>query len=392
MQRQLHRIGPRVTEEGRPSEGRVRVLHLLKGLGPGGAEVLVASAARVRAADEFDYDVAYILPWKDALFPRLIDAGAGVHCLDCSDARDPRWIWRLLRLIWRIQPDVLHVHSPALVAVALPFLRLLPKGRRPAFVTTEHNVWSAYHPLTRRVNRVALRLSDARLAVSEEVRSSIDRDYTSRVEVMVQGLVLDEIRSVAPEREQVRNELGVGANEIVAMTVANLRAQKCYPDLLAAAAIVKERRPQVRFFAVGQGPLEEALNAEHRRLELGSTFTFLGYRPDALRLLSGCDLFVLPSRFEGYSIAVMEAMALGRPLVVTNVGGMPQATGRGERGVLVDPGRPDELAQAIIDLADDPGRRALLGGKAEAYAARYDIRVAVQRTEQIYRRLAEAHA
>ena len=102
---------------------------------------------------------------------------------------------------------------------------------------------------------------------------------------------------------------------------------------------------------------------------LGSTFTFLGYRPDVLRLLAGGDMFALASHFEGYPIAVMEAMAMGLPVVATNVGGMWQATGSGERGLLVEPGRPEELAKAIVALSDDAEQRAAMSDRSKKFAS-----------------------
>ena len=120
-------------------------------------------------------------------------------------------------------------------------------------------------------------------------------------------------------------------------------------------------------------------------LDLGGSVDILGYRSDVIRVLAGSDIFVLASLYEGYPVAVMEALAIGLPIVATAVGGIPQAVREGVEGLLVPPRRPELLADAIETLVRDPGRRLTMGEAAEARGRRYDIVEAVRRTEQIYR-------
>src|SRR5205823_4461648 len=151
--------------------------------------------------------------------------------------------------------DVVHVHSPQVAAFARPALRLLPRRDRPALMGTEHNVWSSHHPATRWANRLTLALEDTTIAVSEEVRASMPPRLARRTEVVVQGVDVDAIARRRPEREDARAELGVGPDEVVVATVANLRAQKDYPTMLRAARQLVDAGEPVRFVSVGQGPL-----------------------------------------------------------------------------------------------------------------------------------------
>ena len=175
----------------------------------------------------------------------------------------------------------------------------------------------------------------------------------------------------------VRAELGVGPGEVLAVTVANLRAQKNYPGLLAAAQIVVDRGAPVRFAAAGQGPLEAEVREEHAKRGLGDRFLLLGYRDDATRLIAGADLFVLASHHEGLPVSVMEALVLGVPVVAPAVGGLRQAVTDGESGVLVRPDDPAALADAIARVATDDDLRAKLAAGAERNGARFSSAGAV---------------
>ena len=226
---------------------------------------------------------------------------------------------------------------------------------------TLHNTWNSFATPTRWLNASTMRRDAADLAVSELVRATVPPRLRARTEVVVHGVDLDGVRGCA-DRAGARAELGIGPDEIVAGTVANFRAQKDYPNLLAAAVILRDRGVPVRVLAVGQGPLEAEIRAEHHRLGLGDRVVLLGERADAVRVMSACDLFVLASSNEGLPVAVMEALALGLPVVGTAVGGMTEAVDASD-GVLVPPRDPRALAHAIAELAAAPApHRARRGG------------------------------
>jgi len=363
---------------------RARVLWLVKGLGPGGAERLLTAAAAVRDRDRFDYHCAYLLPWKDALVPELEAAGVPVHCFEVRDERDVRWAGRLRRFLRDERFDLVHVQSPYAGGIARLVAWSLPRSERPALVATEHNGWSTFALPTRVVNGATLPLSDAVIAVSEHVERSLWRPYRARAETIVHGVAIDAVRASLAERDATRAELGVPPDGILAGTVANYTEQKDWPNLLRAARRLADDGVPVRFCAVGQGPLEAEVQALHRELDLAGVVTLTGFRPDAVRLMAACDLFVLASRFEGLPVALMEALALGLPIVATAVGGVPEAVTDGVEAVLVPPSRPDLLAGAVAELVADPARRARLAAAAGARASAFDITRAVRRIEAIY--------
>ena len=362
------------------------MLWLFKGLGPGGAEHLLVSTARVADREGFAFSTAYLLNWKSALVETLRAEGVEVIGLDVSKATDPRWLWRLRKLLVTGEFDVVHVHSPV-VSVATRFVARTMR-RRPRLVSTEHNSWASHNRWTRWANRFTFRLDDANIAVSEPVRQSLPPRLRRRVEVIVHGIDVAAVAAASEQREAVRAELGLRPEQVVLCTVANLRWQKGYPDLLQAAKTVVDTGHDVVFLAVGQGPLEAEIAARRDALGLGERFRLLGYRPDAASILAASDIFTLASLHEGFPIAVMEALAAGLPVVATDAGGIPEAVRNGVEGQVLPAEQPELLAQAIIALVEDPELRLQMSAAARDRGRHYDITPAIRRTEEIYRELA----
>jgi glycosyltransferase involved in cell wall biosynthesis len=370
---------------GTPGLQPVRVTWVIKGLGPGGAERLLVEAAR--AMSGVAATTVFALRGKAHLRPDLEAAAVEVHGLDVPSLRDPRWVWRLLRAVRLSSPDVVHVHSPALA----PIVRVAARARlfgwlRPHVVTTEHNAWPTYRPLTRLANRVTAGLDDVTVAVSAEVQRSIPNRHRHQVRVVRHGIDLGRIRAEMTRRCELRAELGIDPAETVVVTVANLRVQKNYPNLLAAAARTVRDDPSVRFLAVGQGPEAAAVAARHEELGLGQRFVLLGYRPDAVAVMAAADVFVLASDYEGLPVALMEALALGLPVVATAVGGVAE-TVTAEAGLLVPPGDSEALAAALQVVTRDPERRAELGRGAAQVGESFSAEAAAAHLGTLYRDL-----
>ena len=367
-----------------PASPRIRVLWLIKGLGPGGAERLLVSIAGAADHHLFDYHAGYLLSSKDQLVAELEGEGVTVHRFGSDRRGDLRWLLRLWRLLRTEGFDVVHVHSPFLAVIARVLVRGGLGRRRPTLIYTEHNVWSAYGRPTRWANCLTYGLDDVHLAVSEAARQSVGRRWRDGVEVVVHGIPIQQVAAQAAAREASRFELGITPDQVVIGTVANHRREKDYPTLLAAARTVLDSAESVQFVAVGQGPLTKAIEAEHRRLGLGDRFRLLGYRDDAVRVMAAADVFTLSSIQEGYPVALMEALALGLPVVATNVGGISDAIHEGLEGELVPPGRPDLLARAVLRMVQDPSRRAQTGRAARERALEFDVQRAALSIEKVY--------
>jgi glycosyltransferase involved in cell wall biosynthesis len=185
----------------------------------------------------------------------------------------------------------------------------------------------------------------------------------------------------------MRQALGVPPGQLLVGTVANLRRTKGYPDLLRAAREVVDKVPDVRFVAVGRGPLEAELRASVRELGLDDCFELLGHRRDAVQVMSAFDVFCLPSRHEGLPVVLMEALALGLPIVATDVGGVAELVTDGDDAVLVPASEPARLAAELIALALDPPRRAAMAARARARGELLDAPGSVRTVEAVYREI-----
>jgi glycosyltransferase involved in cell wall biosynthesis len=378
----------RSTLESRSEVDRpLRVLWLTKGLGRGGSERLLVTTARQLDRHALEVRTGFLLPYKDALVPDLEATGVPVSCLGRREVIDARWLVTLRRWLREDPVDVVHVHSPSVAVGARIVVRTLPRRLRPRVLVTDHNVWHGYVRVTRWADKLTSGLDDARITVSEAVRSSLPASIRRRSDVMIQGVDVDEVRAQRAHRVAVRDELGLDPHALVVGTVANLRPQKAYPDLLVAAREVIDHLPQVRFVAVGQGPLEAEIRALHTRLGLGDRMLLLGHRPDAVRVMAACDVFVLASHWEGLGVAVMEALALGLPVVATEVGGNREVIEPGREGLLVPPKRPSELAAALLGVLTDDERRRQMAVAAGKRGEELSIDAAVRRTEALYREL-----
>ena len=376
------------TREGGGS--RIRVLWLIKGLGRGGAEMLLYQAARLRDRDAFDCEVGFLLGSRDWLADDLRAEGVPVHLFASERHADFRWTMKLRRHLIANPVDVVHIHSPLVAAAARLVVRSLPRRVRPKTVSTEHLPWSGLNRLTRLVNAATFRLDAAHLAVSDAVAGSIPRRARKQVQVLVHGIPVSHVGAERRWRETVRKELGVAPDEVLVGTVANVTAQKAYPDLIEAARQVASRMGNVRFAVAGRGTLDDEMLALAERSGLGERLALLGAVEDAPRFMSACDIFALASHWEGLPLVIMEAMALGLPVVATKVGGIPALIRDGSEGTLVPSSRPDLLAEAIEELAADAERRESIGRAASEDAIRFDNEAAVRTIETLYRDLVES--
>jgi glycosyltransferase involved in cell wall biosynthesis len=352
---------------------------MIKSLAGGGAERLVVDSLTHADKSKFDYHVAYLLAEGAVHVPAITGGGVPVTCL--REFSSGPWPLRLRRLVRDRQIALVHAHSP-LVAVAARLVAGVP------VVYTEHAVWPNYHPLTRVGNSATFGRNAYAFAVSDEVRSSISSSARGTpVETLRYGVDLGVVEKWRRDPVDVRREFRLPPDSLTVATVANLRPAKGHETLLRGIRQVIGAVPAARFVVVGEGPLKGRLIDQAAELGIEDVVRFAGFREDAGRIVAGADLFVLPSVFDGLSIALIEAMALGTPVAITGVGGNPEVVDDGQHGLVVPPSDPDALARAMIRLLRDAGLRASLGEAAATRAKQLDIRSAVRRHESVYEAL-----
>lgn len=369
-----------------------RVLWVTKGLGRGGAEQLLLGLLKYIDRSRFEVEVAYLLPWKDALVGELEREGVVVHCVENRRPYDLRWMSRLRALTVQRQYALVHTHMPYVAAGA----RLVVPGSVP-MVHTEHNLWDRYRAPTRLANLVTFNRNAAAIAVSAAVEQSIQvpswvPGNLPDVEVIRHGADLALVRRGADARAVARERLGLDPGTIVVGSVANFTAKKDQGTLLEAVSmVVEELSVDVRLVLVGSGPLESELRDRASDLGIGEQVLFTGMRDDVYDLLPGFDVFALSSRFEGLPISLLEAMASGVPCVVTGVGGIPEVVTDGIEGRIVNPGDPRAFADALGELVRSSTLRESSGRAAASRAVAFSLEAAAERTNEVYLRALGGH-
>lgn len=360
----------------------VTVLVLVKGLGMGGAERLLVDQV-CTGSPGIRYVVAYARPDKTHYLADLEAAGVEAVCL-ASVGRGP-WSCRLATLLRRRRPDVVHSHSPLLAAVARVLVRARVAGRTARHVTTEHNRWPSFRVLTRIANAATMPLDAATWAVSEETRRSVWPPVTRRrVVTLHHGVDVERVR-----REGARPAGEVPEREgFVFVHIANRRPNKAHEVLLDAFSLAVAEVPTMQLWLVGQWLDTEEFSALLAANPAADRISVLGARPDAVAVMSAADALVLSSDHEGLPVVVMEALALGTPIVSTAVGGVAEACRDGVEGLLVPPREPALLASAMVRLASSELEYRSLVDGASARSEEFDARVAQHDQVLAYRRLA----
>ncbi len=374
-----------------PHRRRPRVLLAIKGLGHGGAEQLLVDTLSARDSGSFHYEVAVVMASADALVPAIGALGVPVHELGATSNLDLAWMRRFRRLLVRGRFDIVHFHLPYTAALGRLVVLSLGRTDRPVTVYTEHSLWNRVSPLVKALNRATVGRDAALLAVSPAAHDALPVPLRRRARVVVHGIDQSGPRQAVARRDelrgQLRAELKAGDGVLVAVTVAGMRAEKGYDVLLDAAAEVDRRGLPLRFAAAGDGVLDGELRARHDALGLGDRFRFLGHRPDALELLAAADVAVIPSRQEGLPVVLMEAASVGTPIVASAVGGVPRVIEDGRSGLLVPPGDPTALADALERVVTDDALRASLGAGARSLRDQFDAARAASEIEGLYVRL-----
>jgi glycosyltransferase involved in cell wall biosynthesis len=294
--------------------------------------------------------------------------------------------WRLSRALKKLNPAIVQAHDAqgvAMVALARSLVRLEPQ---PRFVVSRR---VDFHIQRNIFSRWKYSQVDRFLCASEAIRTMIIEDGIplERTETLHEGIDFKLVE--ASPGLNLYKEFQFPKGTYIVGNVAALVPHKGQQFLIEAAAKVISRIPNVRFVILGAGKLESRLRSQIQRLGLEQYVLLAGFRPDVLSLQKGFDLFVMSSTTEGLGTTLLDAMALGRPIIATRTGGIPEVVDA-ETGILVPPCDPQALATAIVDLLRDPARRARLGTAARTRVReQFSAERMIQRTLDAYLRLAD---
>ena len=284
----------------------------------------------------------------------LETAGITVECFGANGLGSfPTLLWRLTRSLRRFRPQLLqsflfHGNIAGRLAGTLARVPVIVSGIR---VAERRSRWYGW------LDRWTNGLVDHNVCVSQGVADFAIRETklkSTKVSVIPNGVDFQVLHEAIPAE---LSQLGLRPNDPVVITVGRLEPQKGIGDLLDAAAIVLKEHPTCQFLIVGDGPDRPSLQAQAKSLGIEASIIFAGFRSDVPALLKASSLFVLASLWEGMPNALLEAMAAGLPVVATAVEGSREILESGRNGVLVEPGNPVDLAQAVVRLLNSPSDR-----------------------------------
>lgn len=362
----------------------VRVMHLIKSFGRGGAEMLLAEGLRFADRARFAYEYGYFLPWKDAMVASIEAQHARVTCFGGrNNAAIGMRTQRVAAYLVSRRIDVLHCHLPIAGVIG----RVAGRLAGVPVVYSEHNKQERYHPLTRALNRTTWNWQSHVIAVSTDVAESMVRHNGSKVPIstVLNGVDVGRFLRSHGDGSEVRTQFAIPADAPVIGCVAVFRRQKGLDDWIEAAHRIRERHASARFLLVGDGPLRDQVSTAIGRAGLESVVHRPGLRDDVRPFLAAMDVYLMTSIFEGLPVALLEAMSMECVPVCTAVGGIPEVVRSGENGVLTRPRDPVAAAAAVTDLLDQPDQLRTMAGRArQAVVDRFSMRRMAQEIESVY--------
>lgn len=374
------------------SARRVRVLFVIDKLQRAGAQVHLGRLAGGLDRERFEPEVVCLLE-EGPVAEELREAGVPVEVLGLGRLYAPRAIAGLPRLVRRLRqrrPDVVHTYLVSSNIYGVLAGRL---ARVPAVVTSRRDPgFSRNWRLRLLEERLINPFVDRVVVVSSAVAESARREHglrPDRILTIENGVDLAVLDPGRQDREGARREWRIADGEAAIGVIGHLSPVKGQADFLRAAARVAAGAPQARFVLVGDGPLRSSLAALAAELGIAGRVVFTGVREDVPRLLAMLDVVVVPSHTEGMSNALLEAMAMARPVVATAVGGNLDVVRDGLNGRLVPPRDASALASTVLELLANPATATRLGATARRFVAEnLSLERMVRRYEELYQSLA----
>jgi len=369
---------------------RQKILHIVEDLKIGGLEKVLASI--VLSLDKNRYDIqVWCLSAGGDVADELMEKGITVRILRKRSYYNPWQVLVLACLFRRESFQIIHTHG----YFASTFGRLAAiLANAPVIITHVHSTYYDYCKRNLLIERFLSYFTDRIICISQ----AVERFVTVNEGIRNEKTCLIYNAVVSPDqllnghlRKQMRASLGLDAEAIVIAVVASLTANKGHGILLTAFRDIFLSHPSVRLLIVGDGPLREQIEASTRQLMIDQAVVFTGIRKDVFDLLQLSDIFVLPTQIrEGLGVALIEAMAVGLPVIGTEIGGIPEVIEDGENGFLVSPGSSEQLAEVLKKLVNDQALRTVMGHRGrKIYEEKFTLPRMIRQIETLYDYLLE---
>ncbi|WP_072878156.1 glycosyltransferase [Salegentibacter echinorum] len=342
---------------------KIKVLHIIKSLGRGGAEMLLPETLRLHDKEKFEFHTIYFLPWKDQMVPEIEQAGGKVLCMEATNN------FKLLAKYKQVanycknhKIDIIHAHLPWSGFLS----RLVFKKTGIPVLYTEHNIQERYHFVTKKLNASTFNWQNKVLGVSADVSKSIKKNIDPKIPVqtLLNGVNTEKYNRNEAAAKEIKEELLIPEEAMVIGNLAVFREQKDLVSWVKAFAIINKSNPEVYGLLVGAGPKEQEIKALIKDKGLEKRIMLPGLQTDTVAYFSAMDIFMMSSQFEGLPIALLEAMSTGCAIVSTKAGGVVEAVREDEDGLLSEVGDFKKLAKNSCKLLDDKTFKKKMQGAA----------------------------
>ncbi|GBD95998.1 MAG TPA: glycosyltransferase [Nitrospirae bacterium] len=364
---------------------KIYVLHIVENLKIGGLERAIATIATGLDKNKFSVKV-WCLVKGGEIFEELKDKGVDVEILGMDSHRD---VLFFLRLCKKLRKDKIHIlHTHGCTATTLGRLAGI-FARTPVILSHMHSTYWTYTRKQLLIEKSLSFFTDKIICCSQAVADfAVDREKISpdRLTVIFNGTDVEKFEGNDPDKISDKKEFLIGC-------VASFFPHKGHRYLLEAARYIIDNFPNgVKFILVGRGILKEELKKYAETLGISSYVVFKEPVLDISNLLSSFDLMVLPSsEREGLGLAIIEAMAAGKPVVATSIGGVPEVIEDGKNGLLVPPGDSSSLAEAMLSVLENREKAKEMGRKGrEVVKEKFSARVMLKKIANLYQSLIRA--
>ena len=323
--------------------------------------------------------------------------GGKIVDIDIQHCGLPSSLKRLCRYV--IENDLHIIHSQGARANFYARLAVRLSGRRTkvvnsmAMLTEDYDVGYAKKTIYCSLDRFSERYVNMFLPVSDALKKRLLEQHTipaRRIARIYNGIELEEYQPDISGKAslEIRKEFGIDKDQLIVGGVGRLTWGKGFEVLIKAIQPIIKAVPEAKILIVGDGPLKGKLERMGEMLNVNSNLIFSGFRNDVRSLLSAIDVFVLPSFAEGFPMITLEAMAMLKPIIATNIDGITEQITDGKHGILVPPGDPDALSKAIMGLINDKQLAKNMGTEARKRVEKeFSVEKMVAETEKVYQSL-----
>jgi glycosyltransferase involved in cell wall biosynthesis len=351
----------------------MRTLHVIDSLTTGGAEIMLKQICAAQFAAGIRPSVYVCRASESELGSNFVQPEIPLYKSGCNQLRSPVQVVRLARHLKRHRYDIIHVHLfPAQLWAALA--ALMVRNVCP-IVTTEHNTWNRRRkPLFRALDKWMYRRFRAVICISEAVRTNLENWIGSdscEFYVVLNGIDLTRFPHGRPSFSPDRNELTI-------LSVGSLCGRKDHATLLRALSRLKSGK----VLLAGDGELRESLGSLAVQLNIADRVHFLGCRHDVPALMASADVYVQPSRVEGFGLAPLEAMASGLPVITSDAPGMREIVAGA--GLTFPAGNADALADRLREVLSSSQYRAELSDASRQRASLFSVDKTVRGYQDVY--------